>query len=138
MATYRIFIPIKSTAIRELIVPIVVEREGKPQHSPYLKTLINRKTYRFLSDLKLVSDVVLFKRDDKNFLGFGIKTRNNFINSSTQSLLNIIFHDLKEKGILAKIPEIGYGLIVEDLKKKRPFVWSEPIIELDPMYGGRR
>jgi hypothetical protein len=138
MATYRIFIPIKSTAIRESIVPIVIEREGKPQHSPYLETLIKRNTKSLLSDLELVSDVVLFKRDDKNFLGFAIKTRSKFLESSIQGLLNTIFHDLKEKGILAKIPEIGYGLILEDLKKKQPFVWYEPIVELDPMYGGKR
>lgn len=137
MATFRVYIPIKSSAISETIIPIVKERPDRPPHSPYLETLISRNTQSILSDLSLASDVLLFKRDEKNFLGFAIKTQGKFIESSLQGLLNVLYLDLKEKGFLAKIPEIGYGIIIEDLKKKRPFVWSEPLIELDPIYGGR-
>lgn len=135
--TFRVFIPIKLSSISETINPIVKPRIGKPAHSPYLENLIKRYTKDLFSDLRLGSEVILFNLDRKHYLGFAIVSDSKFMDSSMQGLLNTIFTDFKDKGYLAKI-DGGYGIYVEDLKKKRQFIWDKILRELDPIYGGKR
>jgi hypothetical protein len=136
--TFRIFIPITNdSALRKTIFPLVEERIGKPPHSPYVENLVKNNTRDLMTDLRLGSDVVVFNRDGRYFLGFAIISNSRFLDSNLQPLLRTIFEDLKYRGLLGKI-DGEYGIIVEDLKKKQPFFWDRIITELDPIYGGKR